>query len=110
MDPCVIVYVAAGSEQESLTIAKALVEERLAACVNLLPQIRSIYRWKGEICDEPECYLIIKTRQDLFQALKDRVEALHSYEVPEIIALPVVEGLDRYLKWVHEETQSSFPA
>jgi periplasmic divalent cation tolerance protein len=109
MDPYVVVYVVAGSEQEALTIARTLVEERLAACANLLPQIRSVYRWKGQICDEFECYLIIKTRQSLFQTLKDRVEALHSYEVPEIIALPVVEGLDSYLKWVHEETRSSSP-
>ncbi len=105
MDQAIVVYVSVGSEKESLTIARTLVEEKLAACVNLFSSIRSIYRWEGKICDEPECYLIIKTRQGLFQALKERIKALHSYSVPEIIALPVVEGLDSYLEWIHTETE-----
>ncbi|KPL18734.1 MAG: hypothetical protein AMJ92_06630 [candidate division Zixibacteria bacterium SM23_81] len=104
MDPSFVVYVSVGSEQESLTIARTLVEERLAACVNLLPQIRSVYRWEGKICDEPEYYLIIKTRQSLFGALQERIRALHSYDVPEIIALPIVEGLHAYLEWIKQET------
>jgi periplasmic divalent cation tolerance protein len=107
MDQSIVVYVAAGSEQEALTIAKAVVEERLAACANLIAKIRSIYRWEGKVCDEPESYLIIKTRQKLFQALKERITALHSYDVPEIIALPIVEGLDSYLEWIHKETKDS---
>jgi len=107
MEQSIVVYVSVGSERESLTIARTLVEERLAACVNLFPQVRSIYRWEGKICDEPECYLIIKTRQRLFQTLKERIKALHSYDVPEIIALPVVDGLDSYLEWIHRETEYS---
>jgi len=105
MDQCVVVYVAAGSEQEALNIAKAAVEERLAACANLIPKIRSIYRWEGKVCDEPECYLIIKTRKALFHTLRDRVKDLHSYEVPEIIALPIIEGLEDYLEWICTETK-----
>ena len=107
MDQSIVVYVAVGSEQEALTIARVLVEERLAACVNLFPKIRSIYRWEGKVCDEPECYLIMKTRQKLFPALRKRIKALHSYEVPEIIALQIVDGLDTYLEWIHKETRDS---
>jgi len=109
VDESIVVFVSVGSEEESLSIARALVDERLAACVNLIPQVRSIYRWEGEICDEPECYLIIKTRQKLFQALEEKIRVLHSYDVPEIIALPVVEGLSSYLEWIHKETQSPLP-
>jgi periplasmic divalent cation tolerance protein len=104
MDQPIVVFVSVGSEQEALTIARTLVEARLAACANLFPKIRSIYRWEGKICDEPECYLIIKTRQNLFQELKERITALHSYDVPEIIALPILEGLESYLKWIGNET------
>ncbi len=105
MGQFLVVFVSAGSEKEALTIAKTLVEERLAACVNLIPKVRSIYRWEGEICDEPECYLVIKTRKDLFHAFQDRIKALHSYEIPEIIALPIVEGLLSYLEWIQRETE-----
>jgi periplasmic divalent cation tolerance protein len=104
MDQPIVVFVSVGSEQEALTIARTLVEARLAACANLFAKIRSIYRWEGKICDEPECYLIIKTRQNLFQELKERITALHSYDVPEIIALPILEGLESYLKWIGNET------
>ena len=104
MDQSIVIYVSAGSEQEALTIARTLVEERLAACANLIPKIRSIYRWEGKICDESECYLIVKTRQGLFQSIQERIKALHSYDVPEIIALPIVEGLDSYLRWINDET------
>jgi periplasmic divalent cation tolerance protein len=105
MDQSIVVFVSAGSEQEALTIARTLVEERLAACVNIVSKIRSIYRWEGKICDEPECYLIIKTRQELFQAIQKRIKTLHSYDVPEIIALPIVEGLNSYLEWIQGETR-----
>jgi len=104
MDQPIVAFVSVGSEQEALTIARTLVEARLAACANLFPKIHSIYRWEGKVYDEPECYLIIKTRQNLFRALKERIMALHSYDVPEIIALPIVEGLESYLKWIANET------
>ena len=99
-----IVLVTAGSAEEAATIGRTLVEERLAACANIVPQIRSIYRWRGKIYDEQEFLIIIKTRTSLFEAVQKRVKELHSYEVPEIISLPIALGLPQYLEWVEEET------
>ncbi|MHC1726550.1 MAG: divalent-cation tolerance protein CutA [Syntrophobacteraceae bacterium] len=101
-----IVFVTAGSEEEAVKIGQTLVEEKLAACANILPGIRSIYRWKGKTCDEQEVLIIIKTRNSLFPALQSRVRQLHSYEVPEIITFPVAQGLPEYLSWVIAETEA----
>ena len=87
----IVVLVTCGSEEEALRIANALVEEHLAACVNLVSPIRSIYRWEGKIWDEKEWLLIIKTQKKRFQELEKKVKSLHSYSVPEIISLPIVE-------------------
>ena len=100
-----IVFVTAGSEEEAARIGQTLVEEHLAACANLVPNIRSIYRWKGKICDEREILIIIKTRTSKFEALQKRVKELHSYEVPEIVSIPLARGLPQYLDWVLEQTQ-----
>ncbi len=81
-------------------------ERRLAACVSILPQVRSVYRWQGKVEDSPEILLLIKSRRALFPALEEAVRALHSYEVPELIALPVVEGLAPYLNWIDQETEA----
>jgi periplasmic divalent cation tolerance protein len=81
-------------------IGEALVEERLAACANLLPGITSIYRWEGQIQRDPEVLLLIKTTTERVGALTERLRALHPYEIPEIIAVPVTEGLPDYLSWV----------
>ncbi|MHB8405493.1 MAG: divalent-cation tolerance protein CutA [Gammaproteobacteria bacterium] len=86
-------------------IATALVEERLAACVNLLPGLTSIYRWQDSVRREPECLLLIKSTATRFEALRSRLRALHPYEVPEIIALPVSHGDQAYLQWLTENTQ-----
>jgi periplasmic divalent cation tolerance protein len=91
------------NEEDALRIANTIVEERLAACVNILPRIRSIYRWKDRIELEQEVLLIIKTTQERFAALRDRVVVLHPYETPEILALPVVEGLQKYLTWLQAQ-------
>ena len=99
-----IVLITAGTEEEAARIGLTLVEERLAACANLVPRIRSIYRWKGQICDQQEFLIIVKTRTSLFQDLEKRVRELHSYEVPEIISFPVARGLPQYLEWVNMET------
>ena len=101
-----IVFVTAGSEEEAARIALTLVEERLAACANIVPGIRSIYRWKGKICDDREFLIIIKTRTSKYESLQKRVKELHGYEVPEIISFPVARGLPRYLDWVLEETEA----
>jgi periplasmic divalent cation tolerance protein len=81
-------------------VAHALVEERLAACVNLVAPVRSIYRWKGAVHDDPELLAIIKTSTDRYPALAARLAALHPYEVPEIIALPLAAGHPPYLSWL----------
>jgi periplasmic divalent cation tolerance protein len=100
-----VVLVTCGSEEEALKIAKALVEERLGACVNLICPIRSIYRWEGKVWDEKEWLLIIKTQKQRFEELEKKVKALHSYSVPEIISLPITEGSSAYLNWIKENTE-----
>jgi periplasmic divalent cation tolerance protein len=101
----IAVLVTCGSEEEALRIARSLVEKRLAACVNLVSPVRSIYRWEGKILDEKEWILIIKTQKDRFKKLEKEVRSLHSFAVPEIIGLPVIEGSSSYLKWLEEMTQ-----
>src|SRR4030043_1126702 len=102
----IVVLVTCGSEEEALKIANALVEAHLAACVNLVAPIRSIYRWDGKIWDEKEWLLIIKTEKQRFEELEKKVKSLHSYPVPEIISLPITEGSSAYLNWIRENTES----
>ena len=90
-------------------IAEQLVSERLAACVNRIPGLRSTYRWRGQVQDEPEVLLLIKTTEDRYPALEMRLKALHPYEVPEIIALPVIAGSATYLQWVSDGSSASAP-
>lgn len=104
MPDALVVLVTVGSESEAETIAGALLDERLAACVTIGGPIRSVYRWQGRIADDREWQLVIKTRAALFDALADRVRALHSYDVPEIIGLPVTAGSPRYLEWLDDAT------
>lgn len=85
---------------EAADLARRLVEERLAACVNLLPRARSIYRWEGAICSDDETLMILKTVQSSVQALQERLVELHSYDVPEVLVLPVESGNPQYLEWV----------
>jgi periplasmic divalent cation tolerance protein len=102
MTDTIVILVTAGSEAEAETIARALVEERLAACVNILSPIRSIYRWQGKVVDDREWLLVIKTQTERFAAVEAKVKALHSYQVPEVIALPIVAGAEGYLHWLRE--------
>jgi periplasmic divalent cation tolerance protein len=99
----IVVLSACGSAEEAQRLARALVEKRLAACVNIIPGVRSVYRWKDAIEDEEEVLLAIKTSRALLDELRDEIERLHSYEVPEVIALSVVDGSDRYLAWMNRE-------
>ena len=98
------IYMTAGSVEEARTIGRALVEDRLAACVNLIDGMRSIYRWQDAIQDDAETVLIAKTRADLVDALTERVRALHSYECPCVVALPMVGGNPAFLDWIAEQT------
>ena len=86
-------------------IAQALVDERLAACVNLVPGLTSIYRWQGKVEKEAECLLIIKTVAARFEAIRERIKILHPYDLPEIIALPISKADDAYLRWLTDNTQ-----
>ena len=104
MTEYIVVFVTA-PEDEAVTLAKTLVDERLVACVNIVPGLRSIYWWKGKVEDEPEVLCIMKTRGNLFESLRDRVRELHSYEVEEIIALPILAGNLPYLDWIKDNTK-----
>ena len=105
MSESIVVLVTCGSEEEAIKIAHSLVEERLAACVNLVSPVRSIYRWEGKISDEKEWLLIIKTQKERFEEIEEKVKSLHSYSVPEIIGLPIIEGSTSYLQWLEEMTK-----
>lgn len=99
-----VVMVTAAGEEQAAAIARILVGERLAACVNIIGPIRSVYRWNDEVHDEPEHLMLIKTRASLLEKLKRRVSELHSYEVPEVIAIAPAEASERYLTWMLEAT------
>jgi len=100
MGPYTVCLVTIDDLDKAAVIARTVVEEKLAACVNIIPGIRSIYSWKGEICDEKELLMIMKTRQKLFADLRSRVKELHPYEVPEIICWTLTDGLPDYLQWI----------
>ena len=96
----IVVLSTCASSEEAERIARTLVEKKLAACVNVLPAVRSIYRWKGAIEDDQETLLLIKSSRALFGDLRAEIQKLHSYEIPEAIAIPIVDGLERYLEWM----------
>jgi periplasmic divalent cation tolerance protein len=101
-----LLYVTVGSADEAAEIGKALVDERLAACVNILSPMTSIYRWRGEIQVDSECAMIAKTRADMVEEVTARIRALHSYEVPCVVALPIEGGHQPFLGWIVEETSA----
>lgn len=104
MSDKISVYIVAADSDEANRIADALVGERLAACVNILGSVRSVYRWQGQVERADEVALIAKTTADLFDRLAARVRALHSYETPAIVAWPIVAGDAAYLDWIGAET------
>lgn len=101
----IIISITASSDEEARKIATTLVNEKLVACVNIIPKIHSIYWWEDKVCQEGEIMLIAKSKQSLFSAIMDRVQSLHSYKVPEIISFPISEGLPEYLNWIEEVTK-----
>lgn len=104
--PRYIVFVTA-PPADAEGLAQVMVEQRVAACVNIIPAMRSIYSWKGEICNDGEALLIVKTTAARLQQLEALVVEHHPYEVPEIIALPIVEGHHPYLRWIDETTRGA---
>ena len=100
----VVVLTTLASDSEAASFVKTLVERRLVACGTILPGARSIYRWEGNVADEPEVLVLLKTRSPKLAALEGAFKELHPYKVPELLALPVTAGLPRYLEWVTAET------
>lgn len=103
-DGFVVVFMTVPDGETAGRIARTLTEERLVACVNIVPGVRSIYRWEDKLCDDSEVLCLCKTRAELFSALRERVSALHPYSVPEIIAVPLAHGSAAYLAWVAQST------
>jgi periplasmic divalent cation tolerance protein len=97
-----VVLVTTPSVEEGQTIARCLVAERLAACVNVVPGVRSVFFWEGQLQEEAEALLVIKTRRERYEALQRRILELHAYSVPEVLALPVEAGAPAYLAWLGE--------
>ncbi len=98
----IIVFVTAPDEDTAVEIARVLVEEGLAACANIVKDIRSIYKWQGKMEDKSEVLMIAKTSRDRFEDLAKRVKGMHPYDVPEIISVPITQGSDAYIKWLSE--------
>jgi len=99
----IVVLSACASVEEGNRIARELVEKRLAACVNLVNGVQSVYRWKNGVEESQEVLLVIKTTRALFENVRGQIEKMHSYELPEVIALPVVDGAEQYLEWIDRE-------
>ena len=102
----VIVLTTIGTSTDGEALARTLVAEHLAACVNLLPEMQSIYQWKGELTADGERQLIIKTTRDRLSDVQARIAALHSYELPEFLVVAATGGSDRYLRWIEENTDN----
>ena len=99
-----IVLTTAGSQEEARKIAHALVDRRLAACVNIVPQVESIYRWQGKVESASEWLLVIKTQTSAFERVRNTIKELHSYDLPECVMLEVATGSEEYLNWIAENT------
>ncbi|MFP5285537.1 MAG: divalent-cation tolerance protein CutA [Thermoanaerobaculia bacterium] len=96
----IVVITTVGTEEQAYTIAREIVARRQAACVNIVPGIRSIYRWKGKICKDSELLLVVKTLEDEFEEVAATIRELHSYELPEILTFNVGRGEQRFLEWI----------
>lgn len=104
MTDALVVLVTAPTAEQAVELARVLVDERLAACGNVLAGVRSVYRWEGSVHEDAEALLVLKTTRARFEALRERVIALHPYQVPEVLALPVEAGSAEYLAWIAAET------
>lgn len=95
-----VVLVTAPSEEVAMSMARSLLDEGQISCANIIPKIRSVYRWKGEVCDEAEVLMVLKAPSEIFEVLRARIVELHPYETPEVLRLEVAEGHRPYLDWV----------
>ena len=102
-----IVIVTAANQEEAAKISQRAVKTRQAACATTIPTVCSTYWWEGELITDQECIVLLKTTADKFEALQETIRTMHSYEVPEIIAIPVSHGLPQYIEWVMKETSTS---
>ena len=102
----IVVFITAPTQAVAEQLAEAAVAHRLAACGNIIPAIHSVFRWQRDVQREQEAFLMLKTRADLFEELATLVTSLHPYEVPEIIALPIIAGFEKYLHWIDQETSN----
>ena len=102
----IVVFTTCNSQEQAAQLARHLIEHRLAACATILPGAHSFYRWKDEIENTSEAVLMIKSRRDIFDKLRAAILHVNSYEIPEVIALPIVDGSDAYLKWLDRELAS----
>jgi periplasmic divalent cation tolerance protein len=96
----IVILSTCATEEEAERLARLLVDARLAACVSVIPRMRSFYRWEGAVESSDECLLVIKSSRELFDSVRARIETAHSYEVPELLALPVVDGAANYMNWL----------
>jgi len=101
----ILVLTTSDTRELAEAIARALVESGEAACVNIVPGIRSIYRWQGKICDEAELLLVIKSTTERFDSIRSRIKKIHTYQVPEVIAIPLSAGDPEYLHWLQEQVK-----
>ena len=104
MTPFIWAYVTHDNKEKALEMAKTLVKEKVIACANLFDQVTSIYEWEGKLCQENEVIIIMKTKEELYDKLKARVEELHPYSCPCIVALPILKGNEAYLSWLDKQT------
>ncbi|KAG2327858.1 hypothetical protein Bca52824_010586 [Brassica carinata] len=104
--PSIVVYVTVPNREAGKKLANSIVQEKLAACVNIVPGVESVYEWEGKVQSDSEELLIIKTRQSLLESLTEHVKANHEYDVPEVIAFPITGGSDKYLEWLKNSTRN----
>lgn len=100
----IIIFSTAPSEKEAAKIAKVLVGKKLVACVNIIPKLRSIYRWKGKVFDEPEVLMIMKTRTKNYSKVESAIRKMHSYDCPEVVRISIAGGANKYLGWITKNT------
>lgn len=100
-----LVYVTTSDEEEARRIGSALVDKKLAACVNIIPGMRSIYRWQGKVVNDNECVMLVKAPKDNAETVIEKIKEMHSYEVPCVIVIPIAQGLRSYLDWIMNETE-----